>query len=69
MYVGFVIYVCRDNNQQLYNDLRIFKVIFCIYLLADVLQELDILNKIFQIENADFSQLGAQIELTIRSLT
>ena len=35
----------------------------------DVLHELNILNKIFQIENVDLSQLGAQIELTARSLT
>ena len=34
-----------------------------------MLQELNILNKIFQIKNADLSQLGAQIELTTRSLT
>ena len=61
--------MCRDNHHQLYNDLRIFKVVFCIYLLADVLQELNILNKIFQIENVDLSQLGAQIELTTCSLT
>ena len=61
--------MCRDNDHQLYNDLRIFKVVFCIYLLADVLHKLNILNKIFQIENVDLSQLGAQIELTTRSLT
>ena len=69
MYLEFTIHVCRDNDQQLYNDLRIFKVVFCIYLLADVLHELNILNKIFQIENVDLSQLRAQIELTTRSLT
>ena len=69
MYLEFTIHVRKDNDQQLYNDLRIFKVIFCIYLLADVLHELNILNKIFQIENVDLSQLGAQIELTTCSLT
>ena len=58
MYLEFTIHVCKDNDQQLYNDLRIFKVVFCIYLLADVLHELNILNKIFQIENVDLSQLG-----------
>ena len=61
--------MCRDNDHQLYNDLRIFKVVFCIYLLVHVLPELNILNKIFQIENVDLSQLGVQIELTTRSLT
>ena len=45
----------RDCDQQLYNDLRIFKVVFSIYLLADVLQELNIWSKKFQIENVDFS--------------
>ena len=59
----------RDCDQQLYNDLRIFKVVFGIYLLADVLQELNVLSKNFQTENVDLSQLGAQIELTTRPLT
>ena len=68
VYLKFTIYVCRDNDQQLYNDLKIFKVVFCIYLLADVLHELNILKKIFQIENVDLSQLGAHIELTTCSL-
>ena len=69
MNLEFTIHVCRDNDQQLYNDFKIFKVIFCIYLLANVLHELNILNKIFQIENVNLSQLGAQIELIICSLT
>ena len=59
MYLEFTIHVCKDNDQQLYNDLRIFKVVFCIYLLVDVLHELNISNKIFQIENVDLSQLEA----------
>jgi hypothetical protein len=61
--------MCGDCDEQLYNDLRIFKVVFCIYLLADVLQELNVLSKKFQTENVDLSQLGAPIELTTRSLT
>jgi hypothetical protein len=61
--------MCRDCDQQLYNDLRIFKLVFCIYLLADVLQELNVLSKKIQTENVDLNQLGAQIELTTRSLT
>jgi hypothetical protein len=43
-------------------------VAFCINLLANVLHELNILYKIFQIENVDLTQLGAQIELTMRFL-
>ena len=39
------------------------------YLLADVLQEFNVLSKKFQTENIDLNQLGAQIELTTRSLT
>jgi hypothetical protein len=61
--------MCRDCDQQLYNDLRIFKVVFYIYLLVDVLQELNVLSKKIQTENVDLNQLGAQIELTTRSLT
>ena len=39
--------MCTKTMTNNYNGLGIFKVVFCIYLLADVLQELNILNKIF----------------------
>ena len=51
--------------------MRIFKVVICIYLLhliGCVLQELNVLSKKFQTDNVYISQLGAQIELTTRSL-
>ena len=47
--------MCSDCDQQLYNDLIIFKVMFYIYLLADVLQQLNILSKKIQTENVDLS--------------
>ena len=61
--------MCRDCDQQLHHDFIIFKVVFYIYLLVDVLQELNVLSKKIQTENVDLNQLGAQIELTTRSLT
>ena len=55
---------CRDCDQQLYNDLRIFKMMFCItcWLMFNVM------SRKIQTENVDLNQLGAQIELTTRSL-
>jgi hypothetical protein len=44
-------------------------MMFNIYLLVDVLQKLNVLSKKIQTENVDLNQLGAQIELTTRSLT
>ena len=61
MYVGLIIYVYGDNDQKLYNDFKIFKLVFCIYLLIDVLEGLNILNKIFQSENADLNYWGHKL--------
>jgi hypothetical protein len=61
--------MCRDCDKKLYNDLKTFKVVLCIYLLVDVLQELNVLSKNIQTENVDLNQLGVHIELITRSLT
>ena len=47
--------MCSDCDQQLYNGLIIYKVMFYIYLLADVLQQLNILSKKIQTENVNLS--------------
>ena len=42
---------------------------FLIHLLADELGELNTLNKVFQKENLDLTEIGEAIEITIRSLS
>ena len=42
---------------------------FFIHLLADILGELNTLNKIFQKENLDLTEIGEAIEITTRSLS
>ncbi len=54
---------------ELYFEFHSYLLLFFIHLLADVLGELNILNKTFQTENIDLSNIGIAIELTIRSLS
>ncbi|KAH7332329.1 hypothetical protein KP509_20G082300 [Ceratopteris richardii] len=51
-----------------YEKLCIFKVLFCIHLLADVLLELDGLNKIFQKESIDITSFSTSIEVCLNTL-
>ena len=54
---------------ELYHEFRCFSILFFIHLLADVLGELNTLNKIFQKENLDLTEIGEAIEITTRSLS
>ncbi|KAH7414777.1 hypothetical protein KP509_14G010700 [Ceratopteris richardii] len=51
-----------------YEKLCIFKVLFCIHLLTDVLLELDRLNRIFQKESIDITSFSTSIEVCLNSL-
>ena len=57
--------MCTDCDQQLYNDLRIFKVVFWLIFYKSLMFR----AKKNQTGNVDLSRLGTQIELTTRSLT
>ena len=54
---------------ELYYEFRCFSVLFFIHLLANVLGELNTLNKIFQKENLDLTEIGEAIDITTRSLS
>ena len=54
---------------ELYHEFCCFLVLFFIHLLADVLGELNTLNKIFQKENLDLTEIGDTVEITTRSLS
>jgi hypothetical protein len=54
---------------KLYHEFRCYSILFFIHLLAYVLGELNILNKIFQKENLDLIEIGNAIEITTRSLS
>ncbi|KAH7426364.1 hypothetical protein KP509_11G098700 [Ceratopteris richardii] len=58
----------KSQAPMWYEKLCIFKVLFCIHLLADVLLELDGLTKIFQKESTDISSFSTSIEVCLNSL-
>ncbi|MCO5587233.1 hypothetical protein L7F22_041180 [Adiantum nelumboides] len=58
----------KDNAKSWYEKLRVYKVLFCIYMMADVLKDLNVLNTHFQKENVDIPSISAEIEVTIASL-
>ena len=58
-----------DGCEKLYHEFCCFSVLFFIHLLADVLGELNTLNKIFQKENLDPTKIGEAIEITMQSLS
>ena len=55
--------------EELYHEFRCYSVLFFIHLLADVLGELNTLNKISQKENLDLTEIGDAIEITTWSLS
>jgi hypothetical protein len=55
--------------EELYHEFRCYSVLVFIHLLADVFGELNTLNKIFQKENLDLTEIGDSIEITTRSLS
>ncbi|KAI5083855.1 hypothetical protein GOP47_0000024 [Adiantum capillus-veneris] len=58
----------KDNAKSWYEKLRVYTVLFCIYMLADVVRDLNALNTHFQKENVDIPSISAEIEVTIASL-
>ena len=58
----------EEGDEELYHGFTNFSVLFFIYLLADVLKDLNILNQKFQEENLDLSKIGASMEITMRTL-
>jgi hypothetical protein len=58
----------EEDDEELYFGFTNFYVIFFIYLLGDVLRDLNILDKKIQEENLDLTDIGAWIEITIRAL-
>ncbi|MCO5567614.1 hypothetical protein L7F22_021308 [Adiantum nelumboides] len=58
----------KEGAPAWYKKLRIYKVLFVIHLLADVLHDLNVLNKHFQEDNVDIASISAYIEVTLSSL-
>jgi len=52
-----------------YDKTRIYSIQFCLHMLADVLGELNKLNKTFQAENVDITTIGLALEVTISTLS
>ncbi|GLJ15221.1 hypothetical protein SUGI_0248780 [Cryptomeria japonica] len=53
---------------SLYERARIYSIQFCLHMLADVLGELNKLNKIFQEENVDITVIGLALDEAIGNL-
>ena len=53
---------------SLYEKLRIYFIKFCLHVLADVLGELNKLNKVFQEENVDITIIGLALDEAIGNL-
>ncbi|MCO5578402.1 hypothetical protein L7F22_032243 [Adiantum nelumboides] len=58
----------KTGARAWYDKLRIYKVLFSIYMLADILHDMDMLNKVFQKETADVTSFSTSIEVTLSSL-
>ncbi|KAH7285942.1 hypothetical protein KP509_33G052100 [Ceratopteris richardii] len=58
----------QENAHAWYEKLRVFNLLFAIHMLADVLYELDGLNKIFQKENIDVTSFSTSIEVALQAL-
>ena len=57
------------KNSSWYDKTRIYSIEFCLHMLADVLGELNKLNKTFQEENVDITTIGLDLEVTICTLS
>jgi hypothetical protein len=58
----------NERKDSWYDKARIFSVQFCLHMLADIMCELNKLNKQFQEEYIDVSSLGAAIDVTVNTL-
>ena len=58
----------KEGAPAWYDKLRIYKVLFVIHMLADVLQEVNNLSKHFQEDDVDIASLSTNIEATLTSL-
>ncbi|MCO5614811.1 hypothetical protein L7F22_069095 [Adiantum nelumboides] len=58
----------KEGDPAWYKKLCIYKVLFIIHLLADVLYDLNVLSKHFQEEDVDIACISAYIEVTMASL-
>ena len=58
----------KKRKNSWYNKERIFSVHFFLNMLADVLMELNKLNKKFQEDNVDVTSLGIDIDHTLNTL-
>ena len=58
----------KERKNSWYHKARIFSVQFCLNMLADVLMELNNLNKKFQQDNVVVTSLGIAIEHTLNTL-
>ncbi|MCO5563831.1 hypothetical protein L7F22_017480 [Adiantum nelumboides] len=57
------------TGARAWNDkLRMYKVLFSIYMLPDILHDMDMLNKVFQNETVDVTSFSTSIEVTLSSL-
>lgn len=58
----------NEKMDSWYDKARIFSIQFCLHMLADILCELNKLNKKFQEDHVDVTALGAFIDITIHTL-
>ena len=58
----------RERKNSWYDKAIIFSVQFCLNMLADVLNELNNLNKKFQEDNVDVTSFGIAIDHTLNYL-
>jgi hypothetical protein len=59
----------EKKTSSWYDKTRIYSIQFCFHMLADVLGELNKLNKTFQEENVDITTIGLALEVTISTLS
>lgn len=57
------------KRESCYDKARIYLVIFCLHMLADIMLILNKLNIKFQEEYVDATSLGASIDITINTLS
>ena len=58
----------KEKKNSWYDKARIFSVQFCLHMIADIMGELNKLNKKFQENIFDVASLGMAINVTINSL-
>ncbi|MCO5567029.1 hypothetical protein L7F22_020712 [Adiantum nelumboides] len=63
-----ILSVWQDGATLWYKKLRVYKVLFCIHMLADVLHDMNMLSKQFQADIIDLSSISTCIDVTVSSL-